>query len=76
MEFRLINDPSILDLDAFRYNYKTILNVYIYLIESGIWDEALEKYFYYDVHWIEPERKTTVETQKSLETLKEYIKRF
>ena len=76
LEFRLLNDPSPKDMDAYRYNYKTILNVYIYLIESGEWDKALENYFYNDVHWIEPDRKTTVETQKALETLKEYIKRF
>jgi hypothetical protein len=76
LEFRLLNDPSPKDMDAYRYNYKTILNVYIYLIESGEWDKALENYFYKDVHWIEPDRKTTVETQKALETLKEYIKRF
>jgi len=70
-KFELIDHPQ--NSDEYRHNYKTILNVYIYLIESKKWDKALEKHFYNDVHWI---GKTTTETQKSLQTLKEYIKRF
>jgi hypothetical protein len=61
----------------FKDNYKNILEFYIYLIVSGLWDRALEKFFYNELNWIKIGNKiTTKQTQKSLETLQEYIKRF
>jgi hypothetical protein len=74
-QFILIDHPK--TLSEFRNNYKSILNFYIYLITSGLWDKALERFFYNDVKWIQKDGKmTTVETQKSLETLQDYIRRF
>lgn len=61
----------------FKQNYKSLLNFYIYLITSGLWDKALEKFFYNDVDWVVANGKiTTKQTIKSLETLKEYVTRF
>ena len=55
-------------------NYKSIIEVYIWLIETGYWDKALKKKFYKDVTWIGPKEKTTEETQESLVLLKDYLK--
>jgi len=78
LNFELIENPdrdNPNNLDAFRHNYKKILQVYIILIESGKWDEALEKFFYDDVHW-KTGQQTTKETENAYKTLTEYIKRF
>jgi hypothetical protein len=73
--FVLIDYPK--NIEDHKQNYKSILNLYIYLITSGLWDKALHKFFYNDVDWIVLDGKnTTKQTVKSLETLKEYIKRF
>ncbi len=72
-KFTLIEDPQT-DEDR-RHNYRVILNVYIHLITSRLWDKALKEHFYNDVVWIKRD-STTQETQKSLETLQEYIERF
>ena len=64
-------------VEDYKYNYKTILTVYIEIIENGKWDKALFANFYKDVKWIKRNKKnTTKKTQTALRTLKEYIKRF
>ena len=64
-------------VEDYKYNYKTILTVYIEIIENGKWDKALLANFYGDVKWIKRNKKnTTKETQTALRTLKAYIKRF
>ncbi len=70
-QFILIDYPK--TVQQYRENYKSILNFYIYMIESGLWDKALSRFFYNDVDWI---NGTTKQTVKSLQTLREYIKRF
>lgn len=72
-KFHLIPNPK--SNDEFKHNYKTILEFYIFLIESGKWDRAMKKNFYEDVTWIKNE-KTTQETQNAIHELKNYIKRF
>jgi hypothetical protein len=73
--FTLISNPR--NRDERKENYKTILEFYIYLIESGMWDKALEEYFYGDVTWITVNRKrTTQESQIALSMLQNYIDRF
>jgi len=72
-------------LEAFKYNYRTILKIYIDIIEKGFWDNALWQNFYNDVTprdnmnvfgqsvqgaW------TTQETIDALKALKGYIHRF
>jgi hypothetical protein len=69
--YKIINNPK--KSDERRHNYKVILNVYIYIIESGLWDDALSKNFYADVTWI---GNTTVQTKNALILLKDYITRF
>lgn len=74
-QFVLIDYPK--TSEEYKSNYKSILELYIYLITSGLWDDALSKNFYDDVNWIKVDGKnTTIQTKKSLETLMEYIKRF
>lgn len=64
-------------VEDYKHNYKTILTVYIEIIENGKWDKALRANFYKDVKWIKRNKKnTTKETQEALKTLKTYIKRF
>lgn len=58
----------------YRKNYKTILNFYIHLIESGKWDKAMKDNFYYELDW--KLNTTTFQTEIALKTLKEYIRRF
>ena len=50
------------------HNYTIILNFYTVIIQTGVWDKALHKNFYYDVHWI-PDTNTTTETQNALKFL-------
>ena len=70
-KFKLIPYPS--GVEEYRHNYYTILNVYLYLIDSGMWDNALKEFFYHDVHWI---GNTTHETQRARKCLVEYMPRF
>lgn len=56
----------------YRYNYGTIMNMYIFLIEQGWWDIALRKHFYKDVHWTR-NQKTTKETQNALIILRKFV---
>lgn len=73
--FPLIDYPK--TTKEYKQNYRSILEFYIYLIETGLWDEALSKFFYNDVEWIVVDGKeTTKQTVKSLQTLTEYVKRF
>ena len=74
-QFVLIDYPK--TTEEYKQNYKSILEFYIYLITSGLWDQALYNNFYNDVEPIEEDGKeTTEETVTSLKTLQEYIKRF
>lgn len=73
--FDLVAHPDPKDVEANANNYRTILELYMYLIESGKWDRALKRNFYTEVHWIDGERKTR-ETQKAYRALKAYIERF
>jgi hypothetical protein len=72
--FELLENPNNEDT-IYRKNYKTILELYIYLIESGKWDNALRDNFYYNLDW-DTGDTTTEQTHIALDTLKEYIKRF
>ena len=76
--FKFFEKPAKDDLDSFRYNYKKILQVYIILIESGNWDDALAKFFYNDVIWKKGTngKYTTKQTETAHRILTEYIKRF
>jgi hypothetical protein len=57
-------------------NYISILKLYQWLIESGLWDKALEDNFYDDVDWINDPNfgiPTTLQTIKAKDALKKYI---
>jgi hypothetical protein len=73
--FTLIDYPK--NDNEFRQNYKTILNFYIFIIQKGFWDIAMENNFYEDINWVKNKNKITSEQSiKSLIALKEYIPRF
>lgn len=69
--YRLIENPT--TEDEFKHNYITILKVYLHLINSKIWDKALENFFYNDVEWT---GNTTKQTILAKNTLKEYIQKL
>lgn len=73
--FDLVAHPDPRDVATNASNYRTILELYLHLIESGKWDRALKSNFYSEVHWISKGR-TTRETQTARRTLKAYIRRF
>lgn len=74
-QFILIDYPK--TVEEYKQNYKSILEFYIYLITSDLWDQALYNNFYNDVKRMEKDGKmTTKQTITSLKTLQEYIKRF
>ena len=60
--------------DDFKVNYIKILYVYKWLIERGVWDAALAKHFYNDVHWLSTSSPPfTQESEKALIELNKYI---
>lgn len=70
-QFCIIENPT--SRDEFKHNYIIILKVYLYLIKSGLWDSALERFFYNDVEWT---GNTTKQTILAKNTLKEYIQKL
>ena len=50
-------------------NYKTIMNLYKYIIKQGWWNEAIRTFFYDEVHWVDKEETTSKETNIALKTL-------
>ncbi len=71
-KFRIIKNPNT-HRDYIK-NYITILNVYVYLINSNLWNEALSIYFYNDVTWNDD--GSCEQTIKSLHILNKYIKKL
>lgn len=63
----------------YKKNYKIILNAYLYLIYSGLWDKALKKYFPNEVTWVKDKEngiQSSKETQNAKKILEKYIQRF
>jgi len=50
-------------------NYKTIMNLYKYIIKQGWWNEAIRTFFYDEVHWVDNEETQAKETNIALKTL-------
>ena len=50
-------------------NYKTIMNLYKYIIKQGWWNEAIITFFYDEVHWIDKDETKAKETNIALNTL-------
>lgn len=60
--------------EDYRRNYISILSLYLWLIQSGLWDNAINDNFYGDVTWITVNNKiTSVETQAAERALINYI---
>jgi len=62
-DFTLRNNPRI-------QNYKSIMRLYINLIDTGLWDQALSIYFPDKVKW---EKGTTKQTKKAYECLIDWM---
>lgn len=60
--------------EDYRKNYISILSLYLWLIQSGLWDNAMFDNFYNDVTWIMVNnRRTSIESQRAELTLINYI---
>lgn len=67
--FPLISNPQ--TIAQYKKNYKSLIEFYIYLIQSGKWDYALRSHFGMDVDWV---NNTTNQTIKSLKTLNDFLR--
>lgn len=54
-------------------NYRTIMNTYLFIINEGLWDEALTRYFHYELEWL-PRSKTYKETHNAKILLTDFIR--
>jgi hypothetical protein len=50
-------------------NYRTIMNLYKYIIKQGWWNNAIRTFFYDEVHWLDADESKTKETNIALKTL-------
>jgi len=51
-------------------NYRTIMNLYKYIIKQGWWNEAIRTFLYDEDHWLDTDESKTKETNIALKTLK------
>ena len=50
-------------------NYRTIMNLYKYIIQQGWWNEAIRTFFYDEVNWVDKDETQAKETNIALKTL-------
>jgi len=50
-------------------NYRTIMNLYKYIIKQGWWNEAIRTFFYDEVEWVGKDETQAKETNIALKTL-------